>query len=422
VRLHLWPALSLALVVCCSCAGPSDEAAEIAVGPWRAWLDSPGGDLPFGLEISRDGEALRAFVLNDPERIEIPEISREGRRYTFSIPHYDSRIVAGLAADGRTLKGEWSKTAGSGGKSSRLPFHAVAGDAPRFASQGAGSAVPAEAGASVAGRWRVQFEKDEYPAVGELEQAPDGSVTGTFLTAVGDYRYLAGSFENGRLRLSCFDGAHAFLFDARLEPDGSLSGDFWSRDSWHETWTARRDDAAGLVDPFGLTRWTGELSLEDLEYPDLDGNRRSLADPALGGPVRIIEVFGTWCPNCNDAAGYLAELHGRYGERGLAIVGLAFEMTGDFDRDVAQVRTYTALHGIEFPILIGGTHVKADASEAFRAIDRVRSYPTMIFVDADDRVRAVYTGYSGPATGKAHERLRMQFESLIEEMLADAAS
>jgi len=37
---------------------------------------------------------------------------------------------------------------------------------------------------------------------------------GTFLTPVGDYRYLEGNIMNDKLYLSTFDGNHAFLFIA----------------------------------------------------------------------------------------------------------------------------------------------------------------------------------------------------------------
>ncbi len=393
------------------------EAGEPAVGRWRAWLDSPGGELPFGLELSRDADGWRAFLLNGPERIPVPRTVVEPGALTLSIPHYDSRVRARLGPGGRRLDGEWTKT-GGGGKPTRLAFHAVHGDAPRFAPLAVAAAGAAPRG--IDGRWRVRFESEELPAVGMFERVSESAVVGTFLTATGDYRYLAGSFEHGRLRLSCFDGAHAFLFDARLGEDGTLAGDFWSRDTWHETWTAVRDPEASLVDPFELTRWTGAAELRDLRFPDLDGNPRSLDDPAFAGKARIIEVFGSWCPNCNDAAAYLGELDRRYRDRGLRILGLAFELTGDFERDAAQVRRYMQHHGLEFPVLVAGTSDKGAASEAFPAIDRVRSYPTTIFVDARGRVRAIHTGYSGPATGAAYAELRARFEALIERMLAEA--
>ncbi len=142
-------------------------------------------------------------------------------------------------------------------------------------------------------------------------------------------------------------------------------------------------------------------------------------DPAFAGRARILEVFGTWCPNCYDATTYLVDLHERYGERGLSIVGLAFEMTGDFERDAEQVRVYSEHHGIRYPILIAGTSDKAEASKAFPLIERVKSYPTTIFMDGDGNVHTVYSGFSGPATGEAYARLQTLFESTIEELLGD---
>ncbi len=103
--------------------------------------------------------------------------------------------------------------------------------------------------ASDAGRWKVRFETSERPAVGVFE-ARGSDVTGTFLTSTGDDRFLAGSYERGRLRLSCFDGAHAFLFDARATGE-RLAGTFHSGNAWTETWSATRDaeESAALPRP-----------------------------------------------------------------------------------------------------------------------------------------------------------------------------
>jgi thiol-disulfide isomerase/thioredoxin len=265
----------------------------------------------------------------------------------------------------------------------------------------------------------MQFNESDDPAIGIIEATPDGSIHGTILTTTGDYRYLAGNISGRRLLLSCFDGAHAFLFDAQLETDGTLRGDFWSRDSWHDTWTAIREPEAELPDPFEQTHWVEGTVLADAVFPDLDGSPRSLVEPAFAGKARIIEIFGSWCPNCKDASTYLVELDKRYRDAGLSIIGLAFEMTGDFERDAEQVRTYAQRQGIEYPLLIAGTSDKHEASQAFPMVDQIRSFPTTIFLHRDGRVRAVHSGYSGPATGPANAALRTKFESLIEELLAE---
>ncbi len=381
-------------------------------GAWRAWLDSPGGELPFGLELTPGEGAWTAHIVNGSERIEVGHVDIDGDRVTLRIPHYDATIEATRTSPTR-LDGRWWKT-GKLGAISELPFHAVHGQTHRF--------TPSEdetVNGSVAGRWAVRFADEEDLAIAEFEQGDGNEVTGTFLTTTGDYRYLAGSFEGDRLRLSVFDGAHAFLFDAQLQADGSLAGDFWSRESWHDTWTAERDDSATLDPATEQVAWVGGIPLAEVAYPDLEGTLRSLDDPEFAGKARILEVFGTWCPNCNDATAHLVDLHERYGDRGLSIVGLAFEMTGEFSRDADQVRVYRDYHGIEYPILIAGTSDKAEASKAFPLIERIKSFPTTIFMDADGNVHTVYSGFSGPATGEAYTRLRALFESTIEELLGD---
>jgi thiol-disulfide isomerase/thioredoxin len=158
------------------------------------------------------------------------------------------------------------------------------------------------------------------------------------------------------LELATFDGAHAFLFRAGLQPDGSLAGVFWSGSDWTERWTAVRDAEARLPDAFAQTTWTGAVGLGDLVFPDLEGAPRSLDDPAFAGRARIVQVFGSWCPNCHDASRELVRLHRKYGPRGLSIVGLAFEVTGDPKTDAAQVAAYADRHGVSWP---GGARSRA---------------------------------------------------------------
>ncbi len=398
----------------CSVTAALAREPALRSGSWRAWLDCPGGELPFGIELHRASDGWRAEIVNGGERITVPRVEWRGSRLVFDIDHYDSTIVAKLSADGARLDGEWQK-ASRAGKTSRLPFHATVGAAARFSVTAMTSAA---ALAKIHGRWSVRFADSEDPAIGLFATEPDGTVTGTFMTTTGDYRFLAGVFERNRLRLSCFDGAHAFLFAARLGPDGTLKGDFWSRDTWHDTWTAKRDPTATLPDAFTQTRWAGSVPLDELVFPDLDGRPRSLADPVFAGKARIIEVFGSWCPNCHDEADYLTELDRKYGARGLSIVGLAFELSGDLQRDTRQVRRYVKRHNVTYPVLIAGVADKATASKAFPVLDRIRSYPTTIFMDAQGDVRAVYTGFSGPATGNHYQKLRRDFEEHIEALLA----
>lgn len=404
------------IAVLLAAVGSAGRDSPVRTGPWRAWVDCPGGAIPFGLELAKDDGGWSATIVNGPERIEVPEVAISDGVLTLSIDYFDSSIVATVEDGGTRLEGEWKKKS-TGERWTGLKFHATAGRTPRFEPIAAGE----QPAGNLARRWAIKFDQSDDLAVGVFEQGADNNVVATVMTTTGDYRFLAGTFEANRLRLSCFDGAHAFLFDAMMQSDGTLAGDFWSRDSWHQRWTARADPSAQLPDAFTQTHWTGTVPLADLIFPDVDGRKHSLADSAYAGKARIIEIFGTWCPNCHDASKYLIELDRKYRDRGLSIVGLAFELSGDFSRDAKQVRRYAERVGVTYPILLAGVSDKKKASEAFPALDRIRSYPTTIFLHADGRVRAVHTGFTGPATGEEFQKLRREFETIIEELLTESS-
>ncbi len=378
-------------------------------GTWRAWLDVPGGKLKFELEFVNDDSGLSANLINAGEKQLIPDVQLDGKQLNIDIAHYDSTIAATVSEDDQTLAGSWRKVRGVDSVAT-IPFHAE-----RIAPQ----KQPLKRNPAMdhyVGRWKVHFSSDDQPAVAIIRDGPR-TTWGTFLTTTGDYRYLAPIVTDEQIELSCFDGAHAFLFRAKRQPDGSLQGDFWSGDWWHETWTAVQDNDFSLPSALELTKWNDQVKLADLVYADLDGNQVSLADPQFQGKARIIEIFGSWCPNCHDAAIYLSELHNKYGPQGLSILGLAFEVTGDPNRDAEQVRRYKKRHNISFPCLLAGVSKKEEASKQIPLLDRIRSYPTTIFIDGDDQVRAVYTGFSGPATGAANTKLKQDFEAAIDTLL-----
>ncbi len=392
----------------------------LPTGAWRAWLDTPGGDLPFQLILGGSAGALTATIVNGSESITVTEVSAKvtgGVRLGF--PHYDAEILAQPGLEGSRLDGVWRKRRGPN-TWSEVPFHAAAGVAARFPP---GRQGPAHDPAAWTGRWAAQFEGSPDPAVGIFFVREDELAQGTFLTTLGDYRFLAGNLVDDELRLSTFDGAHAFLFRALRLEDGSLQGDFWSGAAHHESFTARRDPQAQLPDAFAeVAPAEGAPPLSSLKYRDLDGVERALDDPAFAGRVRVISLFGSWCPNCNDEAGLWAELDARYADRGLAILGLAFEITGDPARDGAQVRRFRARHGVRWPILLAGTADKEEAARAFPLLTRIKAFPTALFLDAQGKVRAVHSGFAGPAAGAEHERQRLHYERIIEELLAESAS
>jgi len=357
------------------------------------------------------------------EELPFSSVEQDGSKVMLRFAWYDSEISARFEKG--ALIGEWRKTIPDG--DSRLPFRASRDAGTRFsrAQPAEGSrAEGAIALPSVNGAWAVEFQDEDgsEAARGKFHQQGN-RVTGTFLTPTGDYRFLEGSYEEGLLRLSTFDGAHAFLFHARAKEDGSLEGDFWSRDSYHATWTARPVDeqAEPLPDAWQEVELTNDEGRLSFRFPDRSGEPVSLEDPRFANKVVLVNVFGTWCPNCNDEAPLLAQWHRKYRDQGLEIVGLAYEFSGDPARDGEMLNRFASRYGIEYPLLLAGVSDKSKAGETLPDLSAVRSYPTTIFVGRDGKVRRIHSGFSGPGTGDNYTELVGEFETLIEELLAETA-
>lgn len=410
--------------------GESEVVSPTEVQNWDAWILCDGGKIRFGLELQgasdADTHSAKAFLINGPERIEVPQFRLTKNRLLLTMDHYDS-VLDFQIADDQSLSGTWRKRRGAKEviqmKAAGVMATGLRGNGEKVDRENQSSAVTEELNHKILGRWKVQFESSQDPAVGVF-QANGGRVLGTFLTTTGDYRFLDGVIEtegeaNAMLWLSCFDGAHAFLFKAQLKADGTLAGDFWSSNTWHETWTAEKDENARLPDSFKQTSVTELSDLSQYRFPDLDGKLVALDDQQFAGKARIIYVFGSWCPNCHDAAVFFSGLHKEYADKGLSVLGLAFELTGDHKRDADQVRKYLQRHDCHYPVLIAGLSDKDEASKALPILDRIRSYPTTIFLDGSNKIVAIHTGFSGPATGAAHEELKTKFREIIDRLLQD---
>ena len=407
--------LLLAVLPASTLAEPS---ASRFAGTWRATITLPGGELPFTLRVDEKSGVLSAAAINGEEEKRFDVVRTEGTSLLLRFEVYDSEIQADLSPDGAKLTGEWTKPVGV-----RLPFAAVRGDPRRFLP---GADLGRRDAPSVGGAWLVVFKNksDDETARGEFTQLGE-RVRGTFLTPTGDHRFLEGDFREGVLRLSGFDGGHAFLYSARRQPDGTLVGEFWSGAGTTPTpWTGRPvplGGTDGLPDEFaeaGLANGEGRLRFS---FPDLDGHAVSLGDPRFAGRVVVVNVFGTWCPNCNDEAPLLGQWYRRYRDRGFEIVGLAYEATGDRETDTRSVRTFAHHYGVEYTLLLAGIRDRAAALKTLPDVTGLLAFPTTIFVGRDGRVRRIHSGYAGPGTGAHHAKLVAELDSLLEGLLAEPA-
>ena len=408
--------LAATAVLSCGLAAAAEPAAEpaaagaVRMGLYRCVLQLPGAQLPFGLELRREGAATVGYLHNGPERVKLTEVAIRGGHLEIGMPGFANRLVADADADG--LHGEVDIER-LGGKHAHIALRMECGKHPLFF-------APSPPGfARVAGRWAVEFIDDDGSrerAVGEFSQTAD-AVTGTFLTPTGDHRYLEGQVRGQELYLSTFDGAHVYLYHATLGKDGALQGRFWSGDWFNERWEATRDAKAELPDAYALTRIKDGGQGFPFAFPDLDGKEVSSKDPRFAGKVLLVTLAGSWCPNCHDEAAFLEPLYHEYRPKGVEVVSLMFEHFGDFARSAAAAERFRRHYGIDYTTLIAGISDKDDAATRLPALDRVYAFPTTIFIDRTGAVRRIHTGFSGPATGAHYTELVREFRANLDQLL-----
>ena len=389
------------------------DAPAVKMGTYRVVLQVPGGELPFVLELVKQGSATVGYLVNGKERLQLSEVKIDGSQLDIRMPGYETRLTAKAVGD--QLQGEIYLDK-LGGKDQHIPLHATLGEGYRF------FAVSTRDGADVSGRWAVTLVDDSGAsevAVGEFTQSQD-VVTGTFLTATGDQRFLAGQVQGDELYLSTFDGAHAFLYKAKLAADGTLAGDYWSGLKYHEKWTAKRDANAALPDAYAITAMRAGSQAFDFSFPDLAGNMVTSKDAQFRGKVLIVALAGSWCPNCHDEAAFLAPLYKEYRGRGLEVVSLMFEHFGDFQRAAAATQRFRQNYGIEYTTLIAGVSDKDEAAKKLPMLDRVYAFPTTIFIDRKGKVRKIHTGFSGPATGDHYSQFVREVKATLDQLLAES--
>src|SRR4029077_5302317 len=118
----------------------------------------------------------------------------------------------------------------------------------------------------------------------------------------------------------------------------------------------------------------------------------------------------------------LVGLYRKYHARGLEIVGLAYEVTGDTAVDAKQVRRYSEKFGITFPLLLAGVNDVEAAGETLLQLHGFTSFPTTIFLGRDGKVRRVHAGFYGAAMGAQHQQLIKGFEREIERLLGEQST
>lgn len=369
---------------------------------WDATVVVNDLSIPFRFQIAQRGTSVSGSFFNGDEKV----TSRSGQfkdgKLLLPYPAYGATLSATLK-NGQ-LEGQYIRA-------TRPPFPF---QARRFSPPPAQQKdVP-----NIAGLWNVQLTKSTREAAWHLIVHQSGAeVAAAILRLDGDTGTLTGRYRDGKFVLGHFDGARPAL--VVLTP---RSGGLEVVDAGNEPLMAFRSDEArakGLPEPADPTRFTSVRDPGEpftFRFPDLQGHIVSNTDARFDGKVVIVDIGGSWCPNCHDEAPFLNELYRKYRSQGLEIVLLSFE-EGDQLTSLTRLRAFIRQFGIVYTVLVPGQ--PAQLSEKLPQTVNLFAFPTAFFLGRDGTVRAVQTGFAGKGTGDFHADRQREAIARIERLLAE---
>lgn len=372
-------------------------------GIWLGQLTMQGEKLPFNFELKEEQGKPVMIIHNATERIRCDEITFRNDSMIVRMPVFDSEFH--LKVSENNLNGEWINY--SKKDHPALPFNAEKGKDKRYYEN-------ENAAENISGRWETWFDvndPDSSLAIGVFEQKGN-IVTGTFLTETGDHRFIEGVVSGNKLKMSLFDGAHAWLYIATIN-NNKLDGIYYSGKSYQGPFHAKRNDKIKLRDPNTITKTEGNFNFS---FPSVDNKIISLTDAAYRNKIVVVQIMGSWCPNCMDETAFLSDYYKKHKQEGVEIIGLAFERNPEFEIASTNVKRLIKRYNVEYPVLIAGVSGKENVMKQIPAIKDFISFPTTFFINRQGKVVKVYAGFSGPATGDEYQKYIREFDATIKAL------
>ena len=386
-----------------SCSFTIDEP---KLGEYRAQIKTKDGSLlPFKFVLLNESDKLIMQVENDKETLIYDDIVYVQDSIKILMPPYDAVII--VKPDKETLKGRYLKEE-SGKEAS---FYAIINSEPKFISD-------QKANFSLDGKYKTVFRPENpYPGLGLFTQK-DNKVSGTFRKNTGDTRYLSGITFGDSILLSTFDGAHPYLIKAVKKGDTIFGNLHYYSDSITEFWMIKDDDYE-LANSKSLTKLKDGFQSINFNFKDINGEFISLNDEQFKNKVVVVQILGTWCPNCLDETQFFLSYLNENPNEDLAFVGLSVEAAKTEERALKRISSMIDKFDIPYPILLAqyGSTDKEIFLEKIPMLENIISYPTTIIIDKSGKVNSIHTGFNGPATGQAYRNYKNEFETEIKGLL-----
>ena len=260
---------------------------------------------------------------------------------------------------------------------------------------------------------RMSQEGNVSPALLQLGLT-EGVLTGSIATSTGDSRFLTGWETEAGFQLQGFDGRFIYNVIAHVIGD-SVWGNVYSGKTGYYSFQGRTDDQAVLEDPKTMTELAPDYSHIEWHLPDLKGDTIHFDSRKITKPT-ILAIQGSWCPNCMDEGRVLDDFYREF-NGDIEVYGLSYEYSGTLEKATEAVQKMKRDLGTSFPMAIATYSAKQDANSIL-PLQRIRSYPTSILLDAKGNVISIHTGFYGPST-REYDGYVNEMRVLLTDLVVD---
>jgi thiol-disulfide isomerase/thioredoxin len=376
---------------------------ETLTGLWDATVIADGVHVPFRMTLTQKGAVVSGILYDGP--IEYKSDSGKFENGKLHLHWNITNADLDAALEGSQLKGKYVTRRSN----TKLLVKEV------FAKRAAPVMENAKP-ISIAGRWTLKANDNDPTKVWAITIHQKGSeIAGAIERLDGDSGTLTGTITGTKIVMSHFSGIRPAVLTGELMPDRSLKLLFNEKvEMTGLPAEAARANGVAPIDPTQYTHVKNPAEPFPFSFPDVTGKIVSNNDPEFRGKAMLVNITGSWCPNCNDDAPFLEALYKKYKGQGLEVVGLSFE-SGDTDYDRERVKQFIARNHVTYPILIAGTVDNIATQLPF--VENFAGYPTTFFLDRQGKVKLIHDGFSGPGTGAAYTRVKAEIEEEVRKIL-----
>ena len=366
--------------------------------------------VPFQLFLDLNSAAPAGYFLNGTEQTSIPEIQFHGDSLSFIFSGYGAAMCG--IWDGREWRGKFFRYRAD------TSWNEFISTPKEIIKENIASAI--STGLPLVGKFQAYISgmKGIDSTTTANFWMKNDSIFGTLIAPDGDYGLFAGTQFGSHATLTRFTGWQAFIME--LERHGTnWNGSLYARSGkpmefvltqqlvlTSESESANITTMKNLNAPFtfyGITSTGKVVSSEDISF----------RNKAL-----VIDIMGTWCHNCLDAAPLLQQIYSEFGKDGLEIIGLAFEISDNPEAAKKNIVLFQKRFGITYTMLFCGSTNDVNVELKLRSqLNNFYAYPTTIFVDKKGIAKKIHVGFNGPGTGEEYQRQVQQYYEIAKQIV-----